>query len=614
MKAVLAKLQGVFRRHADSHSLFYRAFVEQAANGVVLADATSLRILDANPALLTRAGFSRDDIGKIDLNHLFEPTRRCPDSLRVQIGNVGGGATYCWFEKQSGGPLAEIEVNCTLFEDNGRPLVALMTNDVSLRNKIESQLLENQQRLDHLAHHDQLTDLPNRHYLTAFLPGAIQDSKQRQKMLAILFIDLDHFKHVNDSRGHEVGDRLLQEVARRIKSTTRESDVVIRMGGDEFVVVLRGIHDLEQISQAARRVNRELDQPITIDGHKLVTTASIGVSLYPRDGSDISELLKHSDSAMYQAKEGGRNKFQMFRAEMTEKIKKRVALEAALRAAIKLNQFDVAYQPIIDLCSNRVAGLEALVRWLHPEDGIVSPEVFIDVAEESGLIVPIGNFVLRHVLQDMRTWKVSGLSLVPVSVNISPAQLQQGDLSNVLKKLLSVSGFGPEVLELELTERAMFVAGNARGKPSSDTIAELREAGFRIAIDDFGTGYSSLSYLKRWRVDKLKIDRSFIRDLVTDQNDFAIVSAILAIARQMRIDVVAEGIEGYPQVQKLVPLGCRYGQGYLFARPQLAEDCAQFLQCSVKKNPDEPDLLAEMFADQPEGVQHGAKIRTGSAA
>ena len=246
MKAVLAKLQGVFRRHADSHSLFYRAFVEQAANGVVLADATSLRIVDANPALLTRAGFSRDDIGKIDLNHLFEPTRRCPDSLRVQVGNVGSGATYCWFEKQSGGPLAEIEVNCTLFEDNGRPLVALMTNDVSLRNKIESQLLENQQRLDHLAHHDQLTDLPNRHYLTAFLPGAIQDSKQRQKMLAILFIDLDHFKHVNDSRGHEVGDRLLQEVARRIQSTTRESDVVIRMGGDEFVVVLRGIHDLEQ--------------------------------------------------------------------------------------------------------------------------------------------------------------------------------------------------------------------------------------------------------------------------------------------------------------------------------------------------------------------------------
>lgn len=595
MAALRDKFQQLFRAPVGAQEQFYRAFVEQATNGVVLADAGSLMVLDANPALLARAGYSRDDIGRLNLNHLFSPSQRCPEPLHDQIAKLAQNATFSWNEKQANGVVVELEVQCSLLHNDAQQLVALMTRDVGLRNKIEAQLLENQQRLDHLAHHDQLTNLPNRHYLSSFLPEALAQSRNRQHMLAILFIDLDHFKHVNDSRGHEVGDRLLQEVAKRIKSTTRDCDVVIRMGGDEFVVVLRDIKDTEQISQAALRINRELDKPIAIDGHKLVTTASIGVSLYPRDGADIGELLKHSDSAMYEAKEGGRNKFQMFRADMTEKVKIRVALEAALRAAIKLNQFDVVYQPIIDLRSNRVAALEALVRWVHPDDGLVSPEAFIDVAEESGLIVPIGNFVLRHVLHDLDTWKKAGHPLVPVSINISPAQLRQGDLANVLRKLMAVSGFGPEALELELTERAMFVAGGERAKPGHDAIAELRDLGFRIAIDDFGTGYSSLSYLKRWRVDKLKIDRSFIRDVVTDPNDFAIVSAIIAIARQMQIEVVAEGIEGYPQVQTLLPLGCRYGQGYLFAKPQLAENCVRFLHDSVEKSAGERDLLSEML-------------------
>jgi len=579
-------------------NLFYRAFVEEATNGVVLADLESMRVVDVNPALLSRAGYSRAQLGRLKLDQLFAPTDRCPGNLGSQIGNAGSGATFSWYEKRADSCLSEVEVYCTLMQSDGRQLAALLTHDVSLRKKIEAQLLENQQRLDHLAHHDQLTGLPNRHYLTAYLPQALAESKQHQHMLAVMFIDLDHFKHVNDSRGHEVGDRLLQEVARRIRTTTREQDVVIRMGGDEFVVVMRNAADMHQIHQAARRINRELDQPISIDGHLLVTTASIGVSLYPRDGADISELLKHSDSAMYQAKEGGRNKFQMFRAEMTENLKKRVSLEADLRAAIKLNQFDVAYQPIIDLRNNRVVGMEALVRWLHPTDGMVGPDAFIEVAEDSGLIVPIGNFVLRHVIHDLCTWKQANLALVPISVNLAPAQLRQGDLANVLCKLLSVSGFGPDMLELELTERALFNAGSAPGKPHHDVIANLRDAGFRIAIDDFGTGYSSLSYLKRWRVDRLKIDRSFIRDLVNDPNDFAIVSAILAIARQMRIDVVAEGIEGYPQAQTLLKLGCRYGQGFLFAEPQLAEDCIAFLRSNNDESKNEPDLLADLLLTQ----------------
>ncbi|MCS6948100.1 MAG: EAL domain-containing protein [Steroidobacteraceae bacterium] len=593
-----AKIRSLLPRPRSLRALSYCAFVEHADSGIVLADAVSLRVLDANPALLTRAGYAPADLNNITLSQLFSTDEHSGDTLQMQIDRMGDSATFDWFEKRVGGEPIPVEVRCRKLLIDGRELLTLLAHDVSLRRKVESQLIENQARLDHLAHHDPLTDLPNRHYLTAILPSALAEAREKGQMVAILFIDLDHFKHVNDSRGHEVGDRLLQEVARRIKAKTRDSDVVCRMGGDEFVVVLRGFTDVEHIAQTARRINGALDQPITIDGHKLVTTASIGVSLFPRDGSDIGELLKNSDSAMYQAKEAGRNKFQMFRAEMTEKIKQRVAVESALRAAIKLNQFDVLYQPIIELQTRRVACLEALLRWAHPEQGLIGPDKFIDVAEESGLIVPIGNFVIRHVLDDIAAWRALGLAPIPVSVNVSPAQLRQGDLANFIRKQLAVAGCNVDALELELTERAMFMAGNAlRSEPRRDMIAELRDCGIKIAIDDFGTGYSSLSYLKRWRVDKLKIDRSFIRDLVTDPNDFAIVSAILAIARQLRIDVVAEGVEGYPQVQTLRKLGCRFGQGYLFAPPQVPERCIPMLRHSLLTDSGDLDVMADLISE-----------------
>jgi diguanylate cyclase (GGDEF)-like protein/PAS domain S-box-containing protein len=598
MREFFAKLGSLVDSPAARRTLSYRALFESTSNGIVLVDANSLQVLDANAALLGRAGYSRNDIPRLKLQQLFAADNQNTSSLLVQLRQAGDRATFNWYELHAGGAFMAVEVYCSRTQVDGVSLLALISHDVSLRKKVESQLIENQQRLDHLAHHDQLTGLPNRHYLTAFLPEALAAAKAKGEMLAILFIDLDHFKHVNDSRGHEVGDRLLQEVAQRIKAKTRQQDTVIRMGGDEFVVVLRDITDSEQVSQTARRINGALDQPITIDGHKLVATASIGVSVYPHDGDDISELLKHSDSAMYQAKEGGRNKFQMFRIDMMEKIKARVAVEGALRAAIKANQFDVVYQPIIDLKTRRVAGLEALIRWLHPEKGLIGPNEFIEVAEDSGLIVPIGNFVIRHVLEDMTAWRAAKLPLVPVSINVSPGQLSQGDLANYVCKQLSASGFGAESLELELTERAMFMAGNAiRTEPKRDMIAELRDRGISIAIDDFGTGYSSLSYLKRWRVDKIKIDRSFVRDLVTDPNDFAIVSAILAIARQLRIDVVAEGIEGYQQAQKLQALGCRFGQGFLFAKPASAAQTVEFLKSSQFADHGDPDAMVELIDD-----------------
>ena len=586
LKTKLASLRGP--QDAGQHrvrDMSYRAFVEQAENGVVLAYVATGQLIDANPALLRRAGFAPADLARLKLDDLFCEGAGNSQSLTSQLQSAETGSMLLWREKRSNGTLVDTEVRCTVVEFDGEDVLALVMHDVSVRKKIETQLLDNQQRLDHLAHHDQLTGLPNRHFLSNFLPRALEQCKNASQQLGILFIDLDHFKNVNDSRGHEVGDRLLQEVARRITAECRASDTVVRMGGDEFVVILQGVGANDQVLDTARRINRALDLPIKIAGHKMVTTASIGVSLFPRDGKDMGELLKHSDSAMYLAKETGRNKFQVFRTEIKDKINKRAALEAGLRAAMKLNQFDVYYQPIIELQTNRVAGLEALVRWIHPTRGVVAPGEFIEVAEDSGLIVVLGNMVLRQVMQDLQTWKTAGLPLVPISINISPVQLSQGDLANVVRKLLAASGFEADAIELELTERAMFVASNAmRGDSKRDMIAELRDSGLRIAIDDFGTGYSSLSYLKQWRVDKLKIDRRFIRDLGTDMNDLAIVSAILAIARQMRIAVVAEGIEAYQQVQKLIPLGCQFGQGFLFAEPQPAEKCLQFLKSSVAKD------------------------------
>jgi diguanylate cyclase (GGDEF)-like protein len=448
----------------------------------------------------------------------------------------------------------------------------------ALQRKIEAQLLEKQQRLDHLAHHDQLTGLPNRHYLATHLPAAIEKAKATDSTLAILFLDLDRFKHINDSRGHETGDRLLQTVAERLRATVRSDDLVVRMGGDEFVVVLRAVRGMEEVQEAARRINVALGVPVMVDGRPLVATASIGVSLYPRDGRDVGALLKHSDTAMYQAKERGRNNFQVFSPIMDRKINERVAIEASLRAAMQAGQLDVHYQPILDVESRRVVALEALLRWNHPTHGLVSPSRFIAVAEETGLIAPIGDFVLQRVMHDAASWRADGATLVPIAVNVSAGQLRRQNLAENIESLLATHSLSPKLLQLELTEGTLFERQDLRAPDAPrDAIEQLRALGLRIAIDDFGTGYSSLSYLKRWRADFLKIDRSFVRDVASDASDLAIVAAILAIAKHMRIEVIAEGVEGWPQLEKLRELGCRYAQGYLFAKPTTAVHCARFL-------------------------------------
>jgi len=465
-------------------------------------------------------------------------------------------------------------------ESRHREFIEQAEHGGMVRRKIEAQLLEKQQRLDRLAHHDQLTGLPNRLFLAAHLPAAIEEAKRRRLPLAVLFIDLDRFKHVNDTHGHETGDKLLQAVSQRIKDAVRSEDIVVRMGGDEFVVVLNTVKSGNQVNETASRITSALHAPVVIDGKPLVTTASVGVSMYPRDGEDVGSLLRHSDTAMYQAKDRGRNNFQVFSPVMDRALKERVAIEASLRDALEAGatQLDVHYQPLIDIETRRVVTLEALVRWKHPTEGYIAPLRFIPVAEETGLIAGVGDFVLRRVIADMVQWRKSGAVIVPVAVNVSPGQLARSNLRELVAELTEANAMSPAMLQIELTEGAMFEQVESRqGEAGADAINDLRSLGVRVAIDDFGTGYSSLSYLKRWRVDYLKIDRSFVRDLVTDSNDHAIVGAIIAMAQHLRIKVIAEGVEGWPQLEMLRKLGCRYAQGYLFAEPAPAAKCREFL-------------------------------------
>ncbi|HUL47234.1 MAG TPA: EAL domain-containing protein [Steroidobacteraceae bacterium] len=568
-----------WRRLAPGTDAARQAVFEQWPTTALVLDPARLQIVAANPAALRNTGYSHDEVRELRFAQLFSAEGAADERvLLARLQDATARAPVEMRQRCKDGSLRNVEATAHRLDLDGRPVLAVTVHDVTVRRVVESQMLERHQRLDHLAHHDQLTGLPNRLYLAAHLPDAIAEAKEKGTLLAVLFLDLDRFKHVNDSRGHETGDKLLKTVAQRIRSTMRSQDVVVRMGGDEFVVVMKDVKNTDKVNEAAERINQALSAPMVVDGRTLVTTVSIGVALYPRDGLDMGELLRHSDTAMYQAKDRGRNNFQLFSPAMDRRLKERIAVEGSLRTALQTRQLEVHYQPIVDIESHRVVALEALMRWRHPSQGFVRPERFVRIAEDAGLIVPIGDFVLQRAIEDMVGWRRAGATPVPVALNVSAVQLQRSNLADSITRLTKEHGLEPSMLQVELTESAVFERREQRAREAAqDAVAKLRELGVHIAIDDFGTGYSSLSYLKRWRVDTLKIDRSFVRDLVTDMSDLAIVSAIIAMARHLHIEVVAEGIEGWPQLEKLRHLGCAYAQGYLFARPATAEDCARYL-------------------------------------
>jgi diguanylate cyclase (GGDEF)-like protein/PAS domain S-box-containing protein len=567
------------RRTRDEYLLSHASF-EQSPRGSVVLDEATLQVISANATFLKESGYSVDELRGMSATQLFVD-ETSQDALIAQLRAPVDQTALTIRQRRKDGKLIEVDLVGHRVRVKDHDALSYTCHDISIRARFESRLLEKQQHLDHLAHHDQLTGLPNRLFLAAHLPEALQAAARSGQILAVLFLDLDRFKQINDSRGHETGDQLLKAVAQRLRNTLRGEDIVIRMGGDEFVVIMKSVRSSHDVHETAQRITESLSSPIVIGGSPLITTASIGVSLYPRDGADMGELLRHSDTAMYQAKDRGRNNCQVFSPFMDRRLKQRIAIETHLRLALEAGQLDVYYQPIVDLRTNQVVALEALLRWNHPSHGFIPPTRFIGIAEESGLIVPIGEFVLERALSDAAQWRQDGCELVPIAVNVSAAQLQRSNPAGLLVELTRKLHLDPKILHVELTEGTIFERREGRnGESNEDAVTKLRDLGVHISIDDFGTGYSSLSYLKRWPVDSIKIDRSFVRDLGSDASDLAIVGAIIAMARHLRIPVIAEGIEGWQQLEKLRELGCARGQGHLFSKAVPARNCKRFLQGS----------------------------------
>jgi diguanylate cyclase (GGDEF)-like protein len=438
------------------------------------------------------------------------------------------------------------------------------------------------QRMEYHAHHDALTGLPNRILLNDRIRTELAHARRDQSMLAVLFLDLDRFKIINDSLGHATGDQLLRIVSRRLQDCLRGGDTVARLGGDEFMVLLPRIGSTADAGRIGSKIVEMLTEPLSCNGHELHVTSSIGISIYPHDGTDAETLIKHADISMYRAKELGRNKMVYFTAGMNASSRKRLMIESCLRKALDNNELSLNYQPKIDIVRNRIAGFEALLRWRNPDIGVVSPHEFIPIAEESGLIWPIGEWLLHTALRQTRDWHDAGFPELTMAVNLSSVQISHSGFDDVLKSALSESGIMPACIELEVNENvAMKNLDHAAA-----TLQKLKDMGVTIAMDDFGTGYSSLSYLRKLPIDTVKLDQSFVYEIPGNSEDVLIAQAIIAMTNSLGMTLVVEGIEHVRQLNFFRQNGCRYAQGYLFSKPLPADEIPDLL-----KSQDRPGTL-----------------------
>ena len=582
---LLPKLRSMVERAANAEALFEekeRAQVTLNSIGdAVISTDVGGRVTYLNPVAESLTGWSLAEAAGQPLEEVFrvaDATTRervqNPMTLAALENKTVGLASNCVLIRRDGTEAAIEDSAAPIHDRRGHVTGAVMVfRDVSMARALSL-------KMAHLAQHDSLTDLPNRILLNDRLTQALALARRHQQRLALLFLDLDRFKNINDSLGHAIGDRLLQSVAERLLACVRSSDTISRQGGDEFLILLSEVARPEDAAASAEKILLALSLPHRIDQQDLHLTASIGVVTYPEDGTEADTLLKHADLAMYRAKDGGRNTYRLFEPEMSKNTAHRQSLESGLHRAVERHEFVLHYQPTMNLDSEEIIGVEALIRWYHPQRGLVLPGQFVPLAEESGVIAAIGRWVLHEACRQSREWRVAGLPPLRIAINISTVDLRGKAFVESVGGILEEHGLAPEDLELELTETFLMRDSNS----TAAVLQSLSDLGVRIALDDFGTGYSSLSHLKRFPIDTLKIDQSFVRNLATDADDASIVSAVIGMGKGLQIRVVAEGVETREQLALLRKWGCPEGQGYYFSRPVSAREFTQLLRRSATKS------------------------------
>ena len=555
------------RKKAETGWRLSQFCIDHAAIGIFRIDEDG-NIIEVNEQACASLGYTREELCALtvfDIDPTFAPETWLEHRKQMRARGAG---TIETLHRRKDGSFFPVEVTINYFDYEGQTFSFSFARDITERKQAEEQLR-------HQATHDELTGLANRTLLQDRLEQSIHYTNRSQRLLAVLLLDLDRFKIINDSLGHGFGDELLRLAAKRLEQAVREADTVARMGGDEFVVLLAEVAEVDDVGLVAKKILENLTRPYSLGGREITVTASLGVSLYPRDGADAATLLRNADVAMYRAKEEG-DTFRFYAQAMNKRIHETLEMEADLRRALERDELVLYYQPKVDLASGRIVGAEALLRWQHPQRGMIAPGLFIPLAEETGLILPIGEWVLAAACAQVRAWQAAGLPAVPVAVNLSARQFRKEGLALMVHHVLGDSGIAPRLLELELTESMIMREPLA----AAATMQQLKALGVSLALDDFGTGYSSLNYLRRFPVDCLKIDRSFISDVASDPSASAVATSIVAIGHSLGLQVVAEGVETAEQLAFLRQCGCDSFQGYHFSRPVPAAEFATLLERS----------------------------------
>lgn len=573
-RAVIGIVRDITARKRDEQNLLvFKRAIESSVNGITITDAVNGEnlIIYVNPAFERMTGYAGHEV--LGKNPRF---LRGNDRDQVELRKLAmaleerreGYFVLRNYRKDGSQFMNELYVAPVRDRDGAVTNYIGIMNDISDQRRYEEQLV-------YQANHDPLTGLPNRNLLQDRLGQALAlESSRRRNPIGVMFLDLDNFKKINDTLGHTVGDMLLKAVANRLRNCVRGGDTVSRLGGDEYILILPNVKEMHDVTTVAKKLIGLFSTPFLLMGHELYITASIGIALFPSDGDTVDALLKNADAAMYHAKEQGKNNYQFYSEEMNTRVFERMALETSLHRAIRQQEFLLYYQPRVDLRTGRISGVEALVRWNHPEMGLVSPARFIPLAEETGLIVPIGEWVLRTACAQNKAWQEAGLPPLRMAVNLSARQFRQENLIQMVADVLAETGLDPRWLELELTESLLM----ERAEQSVSILRSLADMGIDIAVDDFGTGYSSLGYLKRFPITNLKIDQSFIRDIASDPDDAILVRTIITMAHGLGMKTVGEGVESLEQVDFLCRHGCEEVQGYYFSRPLTAEGCEELLR------------------------------------